>query len=111
MAHFLRNTGRRMSRNGQKLDRSAAESIALSALTFLAEDSVRLGRFLALTGMGPDDLRESAGSAGTLCAVLDYLLGDESLLLVFTASKGVPPQDLAPARALLAASTTEIETP
>jgi hypothetical protein len=100
-----------MGRKVHKLDRSNAEAIALSALTFLAEDGERLGRFLALTGMGPADLRASAGSTGTLSAVLDYLLGDESLLLVFAASKGVSPQDLAPARALLAASATEIESP
>jgi hypothetical protein len=111
MAHFLRNTVHDMGRNAQKPDRNSAEAIALAGLTFLAEDGARLGRFLALTGMGPDDLRASAGSAGTLCAVLDYLLGDESLLLVFAASKGVSPQDLAPARALLAASLTEIESP
>jgi hypothetical protein len=83
-----------------ELDR--AEEIALAALTFLAEDSARLGRFLALTGMGPDDLRSRAGAPQTLLAVLEHLLGDESLLLVFAASKGVPPEAIEPARALLA---------
>ncbi|MBN8913893.1 MAG: DUF3572 family protein, partial [Rhizobiales bacterium] len=34
--------------------------------------------------------------------VFDHLLADESLLLVFTASKAIPPESVAPARAALA---------
>ena len=93
-----------MGRYDRKLNLDDAEAIALSGLAFLAEDETRLGRFLALTGIGPGELRSSAGSAGTLSAVLDYLLGDESLLLVFAASKGISPDVVAPARSVLAAN-------
>jgi len=79
-----------------------AAMLALSALTFLAEDGPRLGRFLQLTGIGPDQLRAVADAPETLLAVYDHLLGDESLLLVFTASKGIAPETVAPARAALA---------
>lgn len=79
-----------------------AAMLALSGLTFLAEDGPRLGRFLALTGIGPDELRTVADRPETLLAVLDHILADESLLLVFTASKGFAPGDVAPARAALA---------
>jgi hypothetical protein len=37
-------------------------------------------------------------------AVLDHLLADESLLLVFTASRGITPDTVYPARAVLARS-------
>jgi hypothetical protein len=81
-----------------------APAIALSGLAFLAEDLPRLGRFLALTGIGPEHLREAASAPETQLAVLDHLLSDESLLLVFAASKGIPPETIAPARAALARS-------
>ncbi len=77
-------------------------NLALAALTFLAEDGPRLGRFLALTGIGPDELRAVADAPETLLGVLDHVLADESLLLVFTASKGIAPEAVAPARAVLA---------
>jgi hypothetical protein len=79
-----------------------AAALALTGLAFLAEDGPRLGRFLALTGIGPDHLRAAADAPETLLAVLDYLLGDESLLLVFTASKGISPETVAPSRTALA---------
>ncbi|MCC7250395.1 DUF3572 domain-containing protein [Hyphomicrobium sp.] len=83
-------------------DTEEAAMLALAGLTFLAEDGPRLGRFLAMTGIGPDQLRAVADAPETLLAVLDHLLGDESLLLVFTASKGIAPERVAPARSALA---------
>jgi hypothetical protein len=93
------------------MDVDRAEGIALAGLTFLAEDGARLGRFLTLTGMDAGELKESAGARRTLLAVLEHLLADESLLLVFSASKGVPPQALAPAHSLLAKSGAGGEAP
>jgi hypothetical protein len=81
-----------------------AATLALAGLAFLAEDGPRLGRFLSLTGIDPDQLRAAAEAPETLLAVLDHLLGDESLLLVFTASNGVAPDTVYPARAMLARS-------
>ena len=45
------------------MDADQAEIIALQALAFLAEDAQRLGSFLALTGLGPDELRAQARDA------------------------------------------------
>lgn len=84
------------------MNRDAAEALALSGLGFLAEDPNRLGRFLSLSGMGPDELRAEAGSAHVMTAVLDYLLEDESLLLVFAGMKGLDPASVAEAHRLLA---------
>lgn len=79
-----------------------ASELAIGALTFLAEDPARLSRFLSLSGMAPDELSRTAGEPATQAAIIEYLLGDESLLLVFAANAQVPPESLATARDLLA---------
>ena len=77
-----------MAKRQRELDQDAAETIAIAALAFLAEDGGRLGRFLALTGVGPETLRMHAHQPDTLAAVLQHLLADESLMLVFCAEAG-----------------------
>jgi hypothetical protein len=83
------------------LTRDDAETIALQALAFLAEEPKRLGRFLALTGYQPAELSEAATTGAVQLAVLDHLLSDESLLLVFSSSAGIRPEAVPLARALL----------
>jgi hypothetical protein len=83
------------------LDRDRADATALAALAFLAEDAQRLGRFLALTGIGPAELKAGAGSPEVLGAVLDHLLGDETLLLTFVANAGLPAEMIAMARQVI----------
>ncbi len=75
-----------------------AEAIGLAALVFMTEDGERLGRFLATTGLSPADLKATAGTPEGLAAVLDYLLCDESLLMVFVAGAAIDPGAIAPAR-------------
>ncbi len=89
------------------LDRERAETIALAALAYLAEDAGRLGRFLALTGIGPADLRAGAGQPAVMGAVLDHLLGDEGELMAFAANAGLPVQMVVMARQLFAAGQGE----
>jgi hypothetical protein len=84
-----------------------AEVLALQALAFLAEDAQRLGNFLALTGLGPDELRAQAREPHLLAAVLDHLLRDENQLLVFAASYGVAPVLIGQAHAALEALTSK----
>src|SRR5688500_63940 len=81
---------------------SRAEKIAANALAFLAADAGRLMQFMQATGVSLDDLRRDAGSSRMLTAVLDHLVQNESLLLVFTSSIGLPPEDIGPARDVLA---------
>lgn len=82
-------------------NRETAETIALQGLAFLASDADRLSRFLALTGIGPQELRERAGETAFLAGVLDHLLRDETLLLVFATEVAVPPGEVAAAHELL----------
>lgn len=83
------------------MDRESAETLALRTLAFLAEDPRRMTRFLALTGLEPADLMAQADTPAVQMAALDYLLGDESLLLVFAGNAGVAPETVPAARALL----------
>lgn len=78
-----------------------AEAIALQALGFLAEDPQRLSRFLSLTGIDLGQLRTEAKTPGFQAAVLEYMLGDESLLLTFCQDAGIDPVAVEPAHALL----------
>jgi Protein of unknown function (DUF3572) len=71
-----------------------AELLAIAGLHYLADDGERLGRFLTLTGIGPADLRAAAGEPHLLAAVLEYLLGDEPLLLAFCANGGQSADDV-----------------
>jgi len=88
------------------MDSLSAEAIALNALAFLAQDRARMTRFLELTGLAPNELREAAGTLELQRAVLEHLSGDESLLLVFAAGHGVAPESIARALTVLEASDT-----
>ena len=85
----------------QQMDRDQAEMQAISGLQFIAGDPEQLARFLALSGVAPADLRDSAASPDFLSGVLDFFLGDEATLLAFAASTGCDPADIITARNLL----------
>ena len=80
-----------------------AETLAIQVLAFLAEDGARFSRFTALTGIDISDLRAEPPSRLPLAAVIEYPMGDESLLLMFSAEARGDPADIAPALAILSA--------
>ena len=86
---------------GSSLTEEAAEGLAIQALTFIAGDGERLGRFLATTGIGPAQIRAAAQEPGFLVGVLDYLAGDEGLLAAFAAETGNDPAYVGKALAAL----------
>ena len=90
-----------MTRRRGKPSPDEAETLAVAALSFLAEEPERLGRFLAVTGLEPENLRAAAGTPGFLPGVLDHLIGDETLLLDFAAQQGIDPSEIPAARAVL----------
>ena len=85
----------------QSASLEAGRSLAVSGLAFIAADSDRLSRFLNLTGLGPHNLRTAAADPAFLNSVLDYLVGDEQLLLAFAADAGLKPEAVARAHAAL----------
>jgi hypothetical protein len=81
--------------------REAAETLAVQALAFLAEEPDRLAGFLGATGLTPDRIRESATRSDFLLGVLEHMLADESLLIAFADSAGIDPAGIARARGAL----------
>jgi hypothetical protein len=79
----------------------SAQSLAVTALGFIAADSDRLSRFLSLTGLGPDNLRTAAADPAFLGSVMDYLIADEALLVAFAADASVKPEAVARAHSVL----------
>ena len=79
-------------------DAERAETIALKALGYLADDEEALNQFLAVTGMAAEDLKASAGDIGFLAGILDYFLQDEALLLAFAAAEELAPETIIRAR-------------
>ena len=83
------------------LNREDAQEIAIRALSFLAGDEQHMSRFLALSGMGAQDIRDNADQAGFQVALLEHLMSDEALLLTFCGNENIDPQLIAPAHHLL----------
>ena len=81
--------------------KEAAETLAVQALAFIAEDTERMSGFLVATGIGPDQIRNAARASGFLAGVLDHMLGDESLLIAFADSAAIDPSEVARARSAL----------
>lgn len=86
---------------GPKMLLQAAEGLAIQALTFIAGDEERLGRFLAATGIGPGEIRAASSDPGFLAGVLDYLSSDERLVTDFATEGGIDPASVEKARHVL----------
>jgi len=88
-------------KDGSTTAREAAETVAIQALSFIAAEPERLGRFLGITGIGPAQIREAAREPGFLAGVLDYLAGDERLLTDFARETNHDPITISQARHVL----------
>jgi hypothetical protein len=88
-----------------------AENVAIAALSFIAADPERLGRFLAVTGIGPADIRIAARAPLFLAGVIGHIAGDEKTLLAFAAESGLSPAEIERARHLLAGPDWERDAP
>jgi len=87
---------------------TAAETLALKALAFLAGEGETLDRFLAVSGVQPKDLRERVGDPLLLAAVLDFVLGEDQLLLAFAREAAVDPKLVHAARRALPGAAPEM---
>ncbi len=93
------------------ITRETAESLAIEALSFLAAEPARLGRFLALSGIGPDQLRSASREPGFLAGILDHIAADEPLLLLFAGHVQCDPLEVLGAQALLSGRRWERNIP
>jgi hypothetical protein len=81
--------------------RDKAEMLAIQALAFIAAEPERLSRFLDMTGIPPNEMRNAASQPGFLAGVLEHMLGDENLLIAFADDAAADPADIARARQTL----------
>lgn len=93
-----------MAKQGSENLQNEAEVIGLMGLIFIAGDEARLHNFLHTTGLSPENLRQAASEITTHAAVLDYLMQDQSLLMVFSAESGLPPENIVAAHTQLSAN-------
>jgi hypothetical protein len=84
-----------------RLTREAAETLAVQALAFIAEDPQALSRFLDASGLAAEHIRMAARQPRFLAGVLEHMLTDESLLVAFAQSAGIDPGHVARAARLL----------
>ena len=73
------------------ISQDESQIIALKALAFLVCDPGRITRFMGITGTAPETMRSCANVPGFLAGVIEYLRGDQSLLLIFAESEGLDP--------------------
>lgn len=86
---------------------SDAETTAVAALGWLAQEPELLSRFLALTGVEPAAVRQAVGDPAFLAGILDFLMGHEPTLLQFSQSTGIAPETIVQAHAALAGPPIE----
>jgi hypothetical protein len=92
----------RQNQNSANMTRERAETIALMATRFIFADERATAALMAQTGTTADDLRAHLGEAETLAGILDFLLGDERLLVAFAEAEDLDPSQPARARHALA---------
>lgn len=73
-------------------------TLALAALAATLSDERRAQRFVDLTGIGTDELRNRLDDPALLGAVLRFLEAHEPDLIAIAKEVGVPPLDLVEAR-------------
>ncbi len=91
--------------------REVAEIVAIQALSFVAEDSERLGAFLAESGIGPDTLRSSAADPRFLAHVLDFVMRDDATVRAFAEASKLHPTNIAAAHQALSDPKWERDVP
>jgi hypothetical protein len=84
----------------------SAEVVALQAFEFIASSDEQLERFMTTSGFDPGSLGQLVQTRHGLAGLLDYLCGDESLLLAFCETANIGPQMPAQAQAVLQRHTS-----
>lgn len=86
------NNGPNRLKRQERQPSADPDVIAIQALTFIATNPDHAERFMALSGIPLGDVRRAAADPGFLLGVMDYLVGDEALLLLFAAESDTTPE-------------------
>ena len=84
-----------------------AETIALLALTYLAQEEKVLQSLIAQSGMSSSSLQERLHDPDFLGGILDFLLSNEKLLVDFCEIEKLSPDKLARVRQALPGAPTD----
>ncbi|MGA1801411.1 DUF3572 domain-containing protein [Rhizobium sp. HT1-10] len=68
------------------------QEIAIAVLGWLASEPDMFGRFLAITGMEPSQLRNAVNEPSFLGGLLDFLMNHEPSLMAFCEASGTAPE-------------------
>lgn len=69
-----------------------AEETAIAILRWLADEPDMLRRFLALSGMHADQLRDAVNDSGFLAGMIDFVMAHEPSLMAFCDATGTSPE-------------------
>lgn len=69
-----------------------AEETAATILGWLAGEPDIFQRFLALSGVTPDQIRNAVSDPGFLAGMVDFMMGHEPTLLAFCEATGTKPE-------------------
>ncbi|MBW3098906.1 DUF3572 domain-containing protein [Pseudohoeflea coraliihabitans] len=84
------------------------QEIAISVLAWLADEPDLLGRFLDLSGLTTDTMRQAAREPGFMAGVLHFLMAHEPTLMQYCAASGTRPESVALAHRALAGGGGDI---
>lgn len=84
-----------------RIDAERGREVALLALAHVSRDEALVQRFMATSGIEPDQVRGSIGDPAFLAGVLDFLLAHEPDAEAFAVENGLTPETLQGARAAL----------
>lgn len=80
-----------------KIEKVDVSELAVAILGWLAGEPDMLSRFLALSGLGPHDLRSAMGDTGFHAGLLDFIMQHEPSLIAFSNASGYSPEQIAAA--------------
>ncbi len=95
-------------RRGHRAEEPDAETIAIAALSYLATETDELARFLAVSGLEPTALRETATSPAFLIGLLDFILEDDRRVIALAEAQGIAPEAVVRARNRFEARRTSV---
>jgi hypothetical protein len=80
-------------KNSKQLANDPQET-AISVLAWLASEPDLFGRFLALTGVEPAQVRHAIDDPGFLSGMMDFLMNHEPTAVAFCEATGTAPEAL-----------------
>ena len=75
-----------------KLPQPTVPELAGLCLDHLAQNPEQLAEFMSITGLSPDGLRKSIGTASFQRGLIDYVVQNEPLLLAICAANALAPE-------------------